>query len=59
MRIGVGEMIVEAGIRVAVDAGQYASGTVEQLRVGAEVIELCLVILEIHVHLVEEARVVS
>ncbi len=39
MRIGVGEMIVQAGIRVAVDAGQYASGTVEQLCVCAEVIE--------------------
>ena len=59
MRIGAGEMIVQAGIRVAVDAGQQAAGAVEQLRVGAEVIELRLVILEIRVHLVEEARVVS
>ena len=52
-------MIVQAGIRVAVDAGQQAAGAVEQLCVGAEVVELALVILEIHVHLVEEARVVS
>ena len=59
MRIGAGEMIVQAGIRVAVDAGQQSAGAVEQLRVGAEVIELGLVILEIHVHLVEEARVVA
>ena len=52
-------MIVQAGIRVAVDTGQQAAGAVEQLCVGAEIVELGLVILEIHVHLVKEARVVS
>ena len=59
MRIGAGEVIVQAGIRVAVDAGQQTARTEEQLGVGAEVVKLRFIIAEVDVHLVEQARVVA
>ena len=52
-------MVVQAGIRIAVHAGEQAAGIEEQFCIGAEVIELGFVILEIHVHFIEQTCIVA